>query len=159
MSAKDDFFRNVGSNAQAKRQREAANAQAKLEKEEALQRSAVAYQKDTEALIAEIKSWFDNSPIQATLGKCRVNGFKDLMPSLTLKNGTKGLTITPLSLSDYSGSISGKLDVELDTGHFRSNGDDFSIRWVDSQWTITKPPSLKTEFNQENFFTFIKNLA
>lgn len=86
MSAKDEFFRTVESN--AKTQKEA---------EEDFKREVLAFQEDTKKLILEIKEWFAGSPVTASVGTMQVieNTDRFEVSNLTLKNGSKTLTINP----------------------------------------------------------------
>ncbi|MCM6073518.1 hypothetical protein M4D12_26450, partial [Klebsiella pneumoniae] len=61
MSAKDSFFKQVEENTNNQRA-----------SEEALKKEVFAFQKDTQALISDIKSWFEGSPIQAATSTMQV---------------------------------------------------------------------------------------
>ncbi|EHH6314806.1 TPA: hypothetical protein MYR65_005295, partial [Citrobacter freundii] len=86
MSAKDSFFKQVEENTN--------NQKAS---EEAFKKEVIAFQEDTQALISDIKSWFEGSPIQAATSTMQVTEDRDRFEVVTLKlhNGGKTLTINP----------------------------------------------------------------
>ncbi|MFM5733224.1 hypothetical protein [Aeromonas hydrophila] len=158
MSVKDAFFKKVEENIQAKKS-----------SQEAFQVELDAFQEDTNALILEIKSWFDGSPITSAIGVVSLSAgdIRFSVPGLRLQNGKKTLIIEAEGF-DYFG-VTGVIKVILDDPDRAPRRSEFSIHWKNSLsqisgWVIaTKPvanlPAQFMEFNQENFFTKISSFA
>ncbi|UPQ69486.1 hypothetical protein ACQU6D_27345 (plasmid) [Klebsiella variicola] len=158
MSAKDEFFRTVESN--AKTQKEA---------EEDFKREVLAFQEDTKKLILEIKEWFAGSPVTASVGTMQVieNTDRFEVSNLTLKNGSKTLTINPEGFAYFG--VTGCLKVSIHNPNRAPATSKFSLHWKDgiskiSGWVIVygeggNTPAQRVQFNQESFFTMIKEFA
>lgn len=157
MSAKDSFFKQVEEN--TKNQRAS---------EEAFKTEVVAFQKDTQALISDIKSWFEGSPIQAATSTMQVteDKYHFEVATLTLHNGGKTLTITPEGF--YAWGVTGYLKVSIYNPDQATSSSSFSIHWKDSfskipGWVIVSGGNGKQvqriEFDQESFFNMISSFA
>ncbi len=128
-----------------------------------------AFQEETNALIKEIKSWFDGSPITAAIGGVSLlaRDTRFSVQALRLQNGDKVLSIEAEGF-EYFG-VTGVLKVTLDDPSRAPRRSEFSIHWKDSLsnlsgWVIaSKPfaniPAQHVEFNQENFFNKISAFA
>ena len=157
MSAKDSFFKKVEDNSN--------NQKAS---EEAFKKEVIAFQQDTQALISEIKSWFEGSAIQAATSTMQVTEGSDRFEVATLKlqNSGKTLTINPDGFL-YVG-VTGCLNVSISNPSRAPSTSKFSLHWKDtvskiSGWVIVSggngAPVQRIEFNQENFFTMISSFA
>ncbi|CZW47161.1 MULTISPECIES: hypothetical protein [Enterobacteriaceae] len=157
MSAKDSFFKQVEENTN--------NQKAS---EEAFKKEVIAFQEDTQALISDIKSWFEGSPIQAATSTMQVTEDRDRFEVVTLKlhNGGKTLTINPEGF--YYFGVTGCLSVSIYNPSRAPSTSKFSIHWKDtvskiSGWVIVSggngTPVQRIEFNQENFFKMISSFA
>ncbi|MWC82428.1 hypothetical protein, partial [Escherichia coli] len=130
MSAKDSFFKQVEENTN--------NQKAS---EEAFKKEVIAFQEDTQALISDIKSWFEGSPIQAATSTMQVTEDRDRFEVVTLKlhNGGKTLTINPEGF--YYFGVTGCLSVSIYNPSRAPSTSKFSIHWKDtvskiSGWVI-----------------------
>jgi hypothetical protein len=158
MSEKDAFFQKVE-----------ANNNAQKEGEEAFKRDVLAFQEDTKNLIQEIKGWFAGSPVTASVSTTQVveNTDRFEVPNLTLKNGSKTLTINPEGF--YYFGVTGSLEVSIHNSSRAPGTSKFSIHWKDSVskisgWVIVcggvgNNPVQRIEFNQDNFFKMISAFA
>lgn len=158
MSAKDAFFKKVEENIQVQQSCQ-----------EAFKMEVSAFQEETSALIQEIKSWFDGSPITAAIGGVSLlaRDIRISVQALRLQNGNKVLTIDAEGY-EYFG-VTGVLKVILDDPSRTPRRSEFSIHWKNSSsklsgWVIaSKPvaniPAQYVEFNQENFFSKISAFA
>ena len=157
MSAKDSFFKQVEENTN--------NQKAS---EEAFKKEVIAFQEDTQALISDIKSWFEGSPIQAATSTMQVteDKYHFEVATLTLHNGGKTLTINPEGF--YYFGVTGCLSVSIYNPSRAPSTSKFSIHWKDtvskiSGWVIVSggngTPVQRIEFNQENFFKMISSFA
>ena len=128
----------------------------------------IAFQEDTQALISDIKSWFEGSPIQAATSTMQVTEDRDRFEVVTLKlhNGGKTLTINPEGF--YYFGVTGCLSVSIYNPSRAPSTSKFSIHWKDtvskiSGWVIVSggngTPVQRIEFNQENFFKMISSFA
>ena len=158
MSAKDAFFQKVEENIDAQKS-----------SQDALKTEIVAFQEGTSALIQEIKTWFDGSPIEAAIGGATLEaeGVRFTASTLRLQNAEKILTIVPEGLHYFG--VTGVLKVTLDIPSRTPRRTEFSIHWKDSVsklsgWVmVDKPvvnaPVQRGEFNQESFFRRISSFA
>ncbi|EGT4490431.1 hypothetical protein DOX53_22390 [Cronobacter malonaticus] len=160
MSAKDSFFQKVEDNASKQKA-----------DEEAFKQDILAFQQDTKALLTDIKSWFDGSPIKTKTSTMQmpVDGSTSLfeVATLTLHNGDKTLSITPEGFYYYG--VTGSLTVTIDNPNHAPREFRFSLHWADSLsqidgWVIAHSGSVNTQvqrikFDQENFFNMISSFA
>ena len=158
MSAKDAFFQKVESNANAQK-----------EGEEAYKREVQAFKEDTKKLILEIKAWFDGSPVTSSISTTQVTENTDRFETsnITLKNGSKTLTIYPEGFAYFG--VTGSLTVSIQNPSRAPGTSKFAIHWKDSiskipGWVIVyggggNNPVQRIEFNQENFFKMIESFA
>ncbi|MDE9545188.1 hypothetical protein [Xenorhabdus bovienii] len=158
MSAKNAFFKKVEDNAKSQQA-----------SDEAFKKDIFEFQRDTENLFQEIKSWFDGSPVKSEFTTMHLteDGVVIEMQSMTLLNANKTLKITPEGFC-YLG-VKGSLQVFIYNPNRAPSSTKFSLHWKDSirkldGWTIThgvydNNPVERIEFNQENFFKMIESFA
>ncbi|WP_369308619.1 hypothetical protein [Providencia rettgeri] len=132
--------------------------------EDAFKKDVFEFQRDTELLLHEIKSWFDGSSIIVKLKSTRIytDGVGIEVSSLHLSNIKKTLEIIPEGL--YYFGIKGCLNVSIFNPDSSLKSSKFSLHWKDgvskfNGWTIAyevdKNSTQRIEFNQENFFGMI----